>query len=80
MAVISGDWGSMEKVTVIVGLVASCRSGFEMNGAGDKDRYLYVARATNQRFYYDILTAVSFTGRRPRVGTARMEPRQAQNG
>jgi len=69
----------MEKATVIVGLVASCRSGFEMNGAGDKKRYFYVARVTNYRFH-DFLTPVSFTGRRPGVGTARMEPRQAQNG
>ncbi len=52
----------MEKATVIVGLVASCRSGFEMNGAGDKKRYFYVARATNQRLH-DFLTPVSFTGR-----------------
>ncbi len=63
----------MEKATVIVGLVASCRSGFEMNGAGDKKEVL------NHRFH-DFLTPVTFTGRRPGVGTARMEPRQAQNG
>lgn len=37
----------MEKATVIVGLVASCRSGFEMNGAGDKKRYLIIDSTTS---------------------------------
>jgi len=46
----------MEKATVIVGLVASCRSGLEMNGAGDKNRYFYVARATTSTFINDSTT------------------------